>query len=106
MTQFNFTLNLEELKESLVKSDLNDFVKSALVIILNEYMEKERDDYMNTQSYERSANRHDYRNGYYERDYTLNVGRVKLKVPRTRSGGFSTEIFEKYQRSDKAFLIS
>lgn len=106
MTQFNFTLNLEELKDNLMKSDLNDFVKSALVIILNEYMEKERDDYMKTHSYERSSDRHDYRNGYYERDYTLNVGRVKLKVPRTRSGDFSTEVFEKYQRSDQAFLLS
>src|SRR5699024_11941622 len=36
----------------------------------------------------------------------LNVGRVTLKVPRTRSGEFSTEVFEKYKRCDKAFLLS
>src|SRR5690625_7481132 len=58
------------------------------------------------ESYDRSLDREEYRNGYYERDYTLNVGRVKLKVPRTRSGHFSTEIFEKYQRCDQAFLLS
>ena len=106
MAQVNFTLNLDELKENLIQSDLNDFVKSAMVLILNEYMEKERDDYMENQSYDRSPDRHDYRNGYYERDYVLNIGRVKLKVPRTRSGHFSTEVFERYQRCDQAFLLS
>ncbi len=106
MAQINFTLNLDELKENLMKSDLNDLVKSAIVIVLNEYMEKERDDYMDNESYDRSLDRHDYRNGYYERDYVLNVGKVKLKVPRTRTGQFSTEIFEKYKRCDQAFLLS
>src|SRR5690625_5329762 len=61
---------------------------------------------MENQTYERSSDRHDYRNGYYERDYVLNVGRVKLKVPRTRSGQFSTEVFERYKRCDQAFLLS
>lgn len=106
MTQVNFTLDLSKLKEELMHSDLNDFVKSSLVIILNEYMERERDSYMDNKRYERSENRHDYRNGYYERDYVLNIGRVRLKVPRTRSGGFSTEVFEKYQRCDQALLLS
>lgn len=106
MTQVNFTLDLSKLKEELMNSDLNDLVKSSLVIILNEYMEKERDSYMDSKRYERTENRHDYRNGYYERDYVLNIGRIRLKVPRTRSGGFSTEVFEKYQRCDQALLLS
>ena len=42
MTQINFTLNFKELKEELVQSDLNDLVKSAMVLILNEYMERAR----------------------------------------------------------------
>src|SRR5690625_3185348 len=106
MTQINFTLNFEKLKEELVQSDLNDFVKSAMVLVLNEYMEKERDNYMENQAYARSEDRHDYRNGYYNRDYVLNIGRVELNVPRTRSGNFSTEVFEKYKRCDQAFLLS
>jgi len=106
MTQVNFTLDFAKLKEGLVQSDLNEFLKSAMVLILNEYMERERDNYMKTQSYERSEDRHDYRNGHYERDYVLNIGRVKLKVPRTRSGNFSTEVFEKYKRCDQALLLS
>src|SRR5690625_7538760 len=77
-----------------------------MVLVLNEYMEKERDNYMENQAYARSEDRHDYRNGYYNRDYVLNIGRVELNVPRTRSGNFSTEVFEKYKRCDQAFLLS
>lgn len=106
MTQLNFTLDFKKIKEELVKSDLNDLVKSAMIIVLNEYMEKERDKHMKNKSYERSPVRHDYRNGYYERDFLLNVGRVTLKVPRTRSGEFFTDVFERYQRCDQAFLLS
>src|SRR5690625_7879861 len=61
---------------------------------------------MENQSYDRDPNRHDFRNGYYERDFTLNIGKIKLEVPRTRSGNFSTEVFEKYKRCDQALLLS
>src|SRR5690625_1688549 len=106
MTQINFTLDFKKLKEELVQSSLNEVVKSAMILILNEYMEKERDNYMENQSYDRDPNRHDFRNGYYERDFTLNIGKIKLEIPRTRSGKFSTEVFEKYKRCDQALLLS
>lgn len=106
MTQLQFNLDFEKLKGEVMQSDLNDVVKSSIVVLFNQYMELERDKHMNNTSHERSEDRHDYRNGYYERDLILNIGRVKLKVPRTRSGEFSTEIFEKYKRCDKSFLLS
>lgn len=34
------------------------------------------------------------------------IGKIKLKVPRTRDGKFSTTLFERYQRTDKAFILS
>ena len=106
MTQLQFNLDFEKIKDEVMKSNLNDVMKSTIILLFNEYMEMERDRYMKTSLYERSEIRHDYRNGYYERDLVLNVGRVTLKVPRTRSGEFSTEVFEKYKRCDKAFLLS
>ncbi|MBP2259191.1 IS256 family transposase [Virgibacillus alimentarius] len=106
MTQLQFNLDFEKIKDEVMKSDLNDVVKSSIVVLFNEYMEMERDRYMKNTTHERSENRHDYRNGYYERDLILNVGKVPLKVPRTRRGEFSTDIFEKYKRCDKAFLLS
>ena len=106
MTQFNFTLNLESLKEEVMNSGLDAVIKSSLVLVLNEYMEKERDEYLNAKAYERTGERLDYRNGYYERDFTVSVGKLNLKVPRTRNGEFSTTIFEKYQRADQALVLS
>lgn len=106
MTQINLTLNFDELKEDIVNSDLNAVLKASIVLVLNEFMEKERDEYMKNKRYERMENRHDSRNGYYERDLVLSIGTLKLRVPRTRTGDFETEIFEKFQRTDQAFLLS
>lgn len=69
-------------------------------------MEMERDQYMKNSSHERDPEREDYRNGYYERDFVLTIGRVSLKVPRTRSGNFTTDVFEKYKRADQALILS
>lgn len=106
MTQLHFTLDFEELKDEVMTSDLSDVLKSTIVIMMNQFMEKERDDYIQASSHERNENRQDYRNGYYERELLLKIGRVTLRVPRTRNGGFDTEAFEKYQRSERALLMS
>src|SRR5690625_4930103 len=106
MTHVNLTLNFDNLKDEVMESSLNAVIKSSIIVILNEYMEKERDSYMKNKAYDREIERHDYRNGYYERELVLNTGAINLKVPRTRNGEFSTEIFEKYQRCDQSLLLS
>jgi putative transposase len=106
MTHLQFNLNLDLLKESVINSNLDMVIKSAIVLVLNEVMENERDNYLRAASYERSPDRRDYRNGYYERELILGIGKLKLKVPRTRNGEFSTSVFEKYARCDQALIIS
>ena len=106
MSQIHFTIDFEKLKDTVMDSELNEVVKSSLVLILNEYMEKERDQYIQAESYQRSAARQDYRNGYYERELLMPNGRILLKVPRTRSGKFATDVFERYARCDRALLLS
>lgn len=106
MTQLQFNLNMDVLKESVMNSNIEMVIKSAIVLVLNEFMEKERDEFLQAASYERSADRRDYRNGYYERELTMSIGKLNLKVPRTRNGEFSTSIFEKYARWDQALVIS
>lgn len=106
MTQFNLTLNIDDLKDKVANSDLDALVKSSLVLVLNEFMEKERDDYLQASAYERTDGRLDYRNGYYERDYLISAGRIKLTVPRTRKGEFSPSAFEKYKRADQSLVLS
>jgi putative transposase len=106
MTQLQFNLDMDLLKESVMNSNIDAVVRSAIVLVLNEFMEKERDDHLHVASYERSSERQDYRNGYYERELTMSIGKLKLKVPRTRNGEFSTSVFEKYARCDQALVIS
>ena len=106
MTQVNFTLDVDELKEAVGHSDMNDLMKSLMTLVLNQYMEMERDQHIHASKHERSPFRMDYRNGYYEREMVLSPGKITLSVPRTRSGEFSTEVFQKYERSQQALLLS
>ncbi|RWK55921.1 MAG: hypothetical protein EOR48_09890 [Mesorhizobium sp.] len=53
---------------------------------------------------ERTTERVGYRSGYYERKLVTRVGVLELRVPQDRAGRFSTELFERYQRSEKALV--
>ena len=104
MANLNITLNIEELTEAIIQSDMNAVMKSMAVTIFNAYMKAEQAQFIDAGNYERNRDRRDYRNGSYEREFTTKIGRLTLTVPRTRSGEFSTELFEKYQRMDKAVV--
>lgn len=106
MTQLQFNLNIDHLKDTIMNSNLDAVVKSTIVLVLNEFMEKERDDYLKLKAYERSEERCDYRNGYYSRNLLMSIGKIELRVPRTRSGEFSPSVFEKYKRCDQSFVLS
>lgn len=106
MTHLHFNLDMDLLKDSVMNSNIDAVVKSSIVLVLNEFMEKERDDYLNADSYERTHERRDYRNGYYERELIISLGKIKLRVPRTREGDFSPSVFEKFSRVDQALILS
>ena len=53
---------------------------------------------------ERTAVRTGYRSGYYSRGLVTRVGKLELRVPRDREGRFSTELFDRFQRSEKALV--
>jgi hypothetical protein len=46
-----------------------------------------------------------YRNGHRPRVFTPAVGDLDLLIPQDRDGTFSTALFERYQRSDKALAL-
>src|SRR5215472_12799021 len=50
----------------------------------------------------RTAGRQGYRSGYYGRTLITRIGKLELRVPQDRGGRFSTELFERYQRSERA----
>ena len=53
---------------------------------------------------ERTLGRLGYRSGYYARSLVTWVGTLELRVPQDRDGRFSTRLFERYQRSEKALV--
>ncbi|WP_316572138.1 IS256 family transposase [Neobacillus sp. YIM B06451] len=106
MTQINITINLEDLKDKIQNSSLESPVKASLTLILNSLMVKERDEYINALPHERTEDRRGHRNGYYSRELITGVGGLKLRVPRTRDGGFSTSVFNKYERWEQALILS
>lgn len=70
----------------------------------NEILDAEMTEHLGADRYERSEDRSGYRNGSYERQLTTRVGRLTLEVPRCKDGSFSTKLFARYQRSEKALV--
>ena len=62
--------------------------------------------FMGAAPYERSERRSGWRNGYKLRTLKTRVGRIELKVPKDREGRFSPGIFDRYQRSERAFVLA
>lgn len=83
--------------------DIKRHTRSLLKDILELAMLDEITCYMNRESYQRTENRIDYRNGYYERSLDTELGRLtNIKVPRSRTGFFKTKAFKRYQRRQQA----
>jgi putative transposase len=55
---------------------------------------------------ERSAGRVGHRSGHYNRTLITRVGKLELRVPQDCDGRFSTELFERYQRSEQALVAT
>ncbi len=53
---------------------------------------------------ERTTDRVGYRSGYDSRGLVTRIGKLELRVPRDREGRFSTERFDRFQRSEQALV--
>lgn len=81
-------------------------LKSLMRSAFQEVLEAEMTAAVGAAKGERSESRRGYRSGYYERDLITRIGKIELRVPQDRSGLFSTELFERYARSEKALLAA
>lgn len=99
---------LEELKESFW-GDLYGQTRQAWKRFWEQQSLRERDSYMQSGWHDRvdPAERQDYRNGFYERDYVTRLGTVRLRIARARGRNFIPSGLEKFQRraEDVAMLI-
>jgi putative transposase len=81
-----------------------DGLKELFREVLQEVLEQEMTDAIGAEKGERSPGRLGYRSGYYGRSLVTRVGKLELRIPQDRQGQFSTQIFERYQRSEKALV--
>ena len=88
---------------SLVATD-QDLLKRLMREALEEILDGEMTEAIGAAPSERSPGRVGYRAGYYTRGLVTRIGKLELRVPRDRDGRFSTELFERYQRSEKALV--
>ena len=94
----------EELKQIL--SEDRDLLKEIVEETLQQVLEAEMDEALQASKGERTDGRLGYRSGYYNRTLVTRVGKIELRVPQDRQGRFRTEVFERYQRSEKALVMA
>jgi putative transposase len=69
-------------------------------------LETEMTEHVGAAPHERTAERKGHRNGYKPRTLRTRVGTLNLLVPQAREGTFSTKLFARYQRNEKALVLA
>ena len=108
MTAKKNTLAKPNWKEGLVEGLglEGDWLKELVARVVELTLEGEMTELLGAERSERTRQRQGYRAGYYVRMFNTRVGTLELRVPRDRRGEFSTELFERYQRSEKALVLA
>ncbi len=88
-----------------VKGD-EDLMRELVRRAVQEALEAEMDEALGARKGERTAGRLGHRSGHYERRLTTRIGTIELRVPQDRDGRFSTELFERYARSEQALVAA
>jgi transposase-like protein len=83
-----------------------DGLREIVRAVMQEMLEAEMTDALGAEKGERTESRLGYRCGYYTRTLVTRVGKLELRVPQDRNGRFSTELFERYQRSEQALVAT
>ena len=102
MNDYDIKLDQDKLVGLLAKKE---GLSELLEQILNQVLEAQMAEHLGADKYEHNEGRQGYRNGYRTRQLYTRVGPLTLRVPQTRDGSFSTEIFKRYQRSEQAFVL-
>ena len=102
MTKRQVKTEATEIKAILSGDD--DFLRTAVRAAIQSALEAEMTEALAAERSERVGSRLGYRSGFYSRSLITRVGTIELRVPRDRSGLFSTELFERYQRSERALV--
>lgn len=85
-------------------AEQENFLKPLVQQVIQQVLEQEMEETLQAGKGERTSERLGYRSGSYGRTLITRVGKLELRVPQDRQGRFRTEVFERYQRSEKALV--
>jgi putative transposase len=97
------------LDTQLVQEALLDdpgFLREIVERVVQQILQAEMTEHIGAAPYQRTENRSGQRNGYKPRTRRTRVGTLKLLVPQDREGTFSTRLFARYQRNEKALCLA
>jgi transposase-like protein len=95
----------EEIAQGVLLDDPR-FLKGIVERVVQELLEMEMTEHVGAAPYERTENRTGHRNGHKPRTLRTRVGTLNLLVPQDREGTFSTRLFSRYQRNEKALVLA
>jgi putative transposase len=104
MTQRKTKRSFSEIKALIGQEQ--DLLRPLIGAVVQEMLQAEMTEALAADKSERSEGRLGYRSGYYVRSLVTRVGKLELRVPQDRQGRFSTQLFERYQRSEKALVAA
>ena len=82
------------------------FLREVVERVVQQILETEMTEHLGAAPYERVEGRTGQRNGYKPRALRTRVGTLNLLVPQDREGTFSTRLFSRYQRNEKALVLA
>ena len=82
------------------------FLREVVERVVQQILEAEMTEHLGAAPYERVEGRTGQRNGYKPRALRTRVGTLNLLVPQDREGTFSTRLFSRYQRNEKALCLA
>jgi putative transposase len=94
-----------ELAQGILLDDPG-FLREIVQRVVQELLEAEMTEHIGAAPYERNATRTGQRNGHKPRTLRTRVGTLNLAVPQDRQGTFSTRLFARYQRNEKALCLA
>ncbi len=104
MTKLESRTASAAVKELLLHSP--EGLREVVRAVMQEMLEAEMTEALGAEKGERTVERLGYRSGSYGRTLVTRVGKLELRVPQDRGGRFSTELFERYQRSERALVAT
>ena len=82
------------------------FLREIVQRVVQQILEAEMTEHIGAAPYERGSYRTAHRNGHKPRALRTRVGTLNLLVPQDREGTFSTRLFSRYQRNEKALCLA